>query len=116
MKGWRRTWFACQDLESRRHDDESVFSLACDKWSEWTHTYVRRNSVEKLDTAETNRDRSTVGCVTTRYLANSELVVRLPPLAPRLDLISVVAVQIAKAVRLALARCASPHSLRCRVG
>ena len=42
----------------------------------------------------------------------SDYTVRLS----RLDLTSVVAVQIAKAVRLALARCASPHSLRCRVG
>ena len=43
-------------------------------------------------------------------------MVRIIRYLSRLDLPSVVAVQIAKAVRLALARCASPHSLRCRVG
>ena len=37
-----------------------VCSLACNKWSEWTNTYVRRNSVEELDTAKTKRDHSRV--------------------------------------------------------
>ena len=105
--------------EATPFDGKSVFSLACDNNGQsgpiLTYGAIVSRSSKQLRLIESQYCRV---CHNSLPRRNSEPCCGLYAIRylSRLDLTSAVAVQIAKAVRLALARCASPHSLRCRVG